>query len=214
MSLDSLVSVGLNPEIYENQTQPQVAIESTEAAAHRTHIISHDTTLERLLGDSGTKSGATPMECHELGEVLFHTVPTSVRKGTHKLLLNHPKFHVEFRINRQFKGQPKTVWLWVKIAPKGVLDRSVIIDANNPPPTMQCNHCDGKVLLCSPPGPDPQACRSRQVWMGPPHRIPTNEGVQPIHVKGKVSGAVVPSDATLAHAQFQVNELSWTSGLM
>ena len=44
MSLDSLVSVGLNPEIYENQTQPQVAIESTEAAAHRTHIISHDTT--------------------------------------------------------------------------------------------------------------------------------------------------------------------------
>ena len=149
MSLDSLVSVGLNPDLM-NETHAPTAIEVAEQPQrpNTTHI-SQDTTLECLLGDGAQNSGATPIDCHDLGQVLFHTVPTSVRKGTHKLLLNHPKFHVEFRINRNFQGPPKTVRLWVKIAPKGVLDRSVIINANNLPPSMQCNHCEDKVRYCS-----------------------------------------------------------------
>eukprot|EP00656_Telonema_subtile_P037136 TRINITY_DN4126_c0_g1_i1.p1 TRINITY_DN4126_c0_g1~~TRINITY_DN4126_c0_g1_i1.p1 ORF type:complete len:499 (+),score=93.91 TRINITY_DN4126_c0_g1_i1:120-1616(+) len=153
----------------------------------RANMMSLDTPLERLLGDQAqVSSGAFPLECHDFGEVLLHVVPASVRKGTHKLLLNHPKFHVEFRVNREYKGPPRSVKIWAKIGPKGVRDRSNVIDNAAGHPSLQCNHELDKVVL------------------EPPHRIPHNEGVQPIHIKGKVSGTVVPSEAVLAQAQFEV----------
>jgi len=189
LSLESLVSVGLNGGYEDTGPEPEMVTREnhTEEKSHRVHV-SLDSCLERLLGQQVAASTAIPIECHEFGYLVFHTVPSSVRKGTHKLLLNNPKFHVEFRTNPQLQTVCRTVKLWAKIGPKGVLDRSSVIDNSVSQPSLQCNH------------------DNNTIFFAPPHRIPTHEGVQPISVKGKMSGTTVPSFAVLAQAQFEVGE--------
>lgn len=190
MSLESLLSIGLHGG-YENaddhtvQPMEEAPDPVSSQPTQQANMMSLDTPLERLLGNQpAASSGAFPLACHELGEVLFHAVPASVRKGTHKLLLNHPKFHVEFRANTDYKGPQRAVKIWAKIGPKGV--QGSHRGDNTPQPPVQCNHEADKVVLA------------------PAHRIPHNEGVQPIHIKGKMSGTAVPSEAVLAQAQFEL----------
>eukprot|EP00658_Telonema_sp_P-2_P022219 TRINITY_DN1887_c0_g1_i1.p1 TRINITY_DN1887_c0_g1~~TRINITY_DN1887_c0_g1_i1.p1 ORF type:complete len:459 (+),score=96.24 TRINITY_DN1887_c0_g1_i1:179-1555(+) len=189
-SLGSLISVSLN-EQYESVQDHALQVPDSQQELQR--VNSNPMSLENpdwAVASQQSEDGERAMVCHDLGEIFFHTVPTSVKKGTHKLLLNHPKFDVEFRGNHKCSGPARTVRIWAKIGPKGS-GRSNMMGQGN----LHCNHRLG----------------DSAVHLAPPNRIPHNEGVQPVDIKGKMSDTVVPSEAILAQAQCEIPGSEHTS---